>query len=75
MTTLIKNYQACWYPQSDSGFFYFTYFNGERKRTTNVDAANFSIVLDILRNENPVYGNHETCEVITQTEDVGEGES
>ena len=39
-----------------------------------VDAAQFSIILDILRNEKPVYGNYKTASVTTQGEGVGEGE-
>jgi hypothetical protein len=40
-----------------------------------MDAANFACVLDILRNEDPVYGNATTGSVTTQAEDVGEEES
>ncbi len=72
--TLIESYQAWWNSQSNSGFFYFTYFNGDRKRTVDVDATSFAIVIDMLRNEKPVYGDHTTCNVTTQREDVGEGE-
>ncbi|MDO6674140.1 hypothetical protein Q4517_01080 [Tenacibaculum sp. 1_MG-2023] len=38
-------------------------------------AGNFARVIDILRNETPVYGNATTGSVTTQSELVGEEES
>lgn len=38
-------------------------------------ADNFARVIDILRNEEPVYGNSSTGSVTTATEEVGEEES
>lgn len=72
---LITGYQAWWRPQDSKGHFWFTYFDGQRKRTIDVNAESFSIVIDILRNEKPVYGDHTTAAVTTQTEPVGEGEA
>ena len=72
--TLLQSYQAWWDASQSQGYFWFSYFNGERHRTNGIDAANFSIMLDILRNERPVYGDHITPMVTTQTEGVGEGE-
>jgi len=40
-----------------------------------MNSENFSRVIDILRNEKPVYGNSSTGSVTTQGEDVGEEES
>ena len=39
-----------------------------------MDADNFARVIDILRNEEPVYGNSTTGSVTTQSEEVGENE-
>ena len=71
----ILTYQAQWEPQRGKGVFAFTYFDGERFPTPYLDAEDFSIILDILRNEKPVYGEHETGRVTTQREPVGEEES
>jgi len=71
---LINSYQAWWRPQDGKGHFWFTYFDDVRERTTDVDAESFGIILDILRNEKPVYGDHTTAAVTTQTEPTGEEE-
>lgn len=72
---LITSYQAWWRPQHGKGHFWFTYFDGTRLRTTDVNAESFRIVVDILRNEKPVYGDHTTAAVTTQTEPTGEEET
>lgn len=72
---LINHYQAWWDSSANRGYFWFTYFDGERKRTDAVNAENFRIVNDILRNEKPVYGDHTRAMVTTQSEEVGEEES
>ena len=54
---------------------YFTTFRGERQETPYMDADNFARVVDILRNETPVYGNASTGSVTTQGEEVGEEET
>jgi hypothetical protein len=72
---LVTSYQAYWRPHQNKGNFWFTYFDGQRIRTADVDAHNFQIVLDILRNEKPVYGDHTTAAVTTQTEPTGEEEA
>lgn len=72
---LVESYQAFWRPHEGKGHFYFTYQNGDRRRTPDMGVDSFRIVLDILRNEKPVYGDHTTGEVTTQTEPTGEEES
>ena len=71
---LINSYQAWRRPQDGKGHFWFTYFDGKRVRTSDVNGESFGIVLDILRNEKPVYGDHVTVAVTTQTEPTGEEE-
>jgi len=73
--TLLKGYQALWDPKIDLGKFYFTTFQGKREETPYMNAANFARVIDILRNEEPVYGNASTGSVTTQGEEIGEEES
>jgi hypothetical protein len=73
--TLLKGYQALWDPKIDLGKFYFTTHQGQRQETPYMTAENFARVLDILRNEKPVYGNATTGSVTTQGEGVGEEET
>lgn len=72
--TKLKGYQAVWDPKIDLGKFYFTTFQGKREETPYMTADNFARVIDILRNEDPVYGNSSTGSVTTQLEEIGEGE-
>ena len=73
--TKLQAYQALWDPKIDLGKFYFTNFRGAREETPYMTAGNFARVLDILRNEDPVYGNASTGSVTTQGEGVGDEES
>ena len=73
--TKLDGYQAVWDPKIDLGKFYFTTFQGDRNETPYMTAENFARVLDILRNESPVYGNADTGSVTTQGEGVGDEES
>lgn len=72
--TKLTDYQALWDPKIDLGKFYFTTFEGKREETPYMTAENFARTLDILRNEDPVYGNSSTGSVTSQGEPVGEGE-
>ena len=47
----------------------------QREETPYMNADNFARVIDILRNEDPVYGNASTGQVTTLGEEVGEEES
>ena len=71
----LKAYQALWDPKISLGKFYFTTFEGKREETPYIDAPNFARVIDILRNEKPVYGNASTASVTTASEIVGEQET
>lgn len=73
--TKLNGYQALWDPKIDMGKFYFTTFRGKREETPYMTAENFARVLDILRNEEPVFGNASTGSVTTQGEEPGEEES
>jgi hypothetical protein len=73
--TLLDKYQALWDPKIGLGKFYFTTFQGQRQETPYMDADNFARVIDILRNETPVYGNASTGSVTTQAEEPGEEET
>jgi hypothetical protein len=72
---LINKYQAWWDASTNSGFFWFTYFDGVRSKSISVNAESFAIITDLLRNEKPVYGDHTKALVTTQSEEVGEEES
>lgn len=73
--TKLASYQALWDPKIGMGKFYFTTHDGKREETPYMDASNFARVIDILRHEEPVYGNASTGSVTSQTEPVGEGEA
>jgi hypothetical protein len=73
--TKLKGYQALWDPKIDLGKFYFTDHRNLRKETPYMTADNFARVIDILRNETPVYGNASTGSVNTTGEQIGEEES
>jgi hypothetical protein len=69
---LIKSYQVWWDSSAGVGYFWFTYSDGERQRTGIVAQDSFRIVIDILRNEKRVYGDHLRTMVTTQSGEVGE---
>ena len=73
--TKLEGYQALWDPKIDLGKFYFTTSHGKRQETPYMTADNFARVIDILRHEEPVYGNASTGSVTSQLEPVGEDES
>jgi len=72
---LINQYQAWWDSSLNQGHFWFTYFDGHREHTGTVNAESFAIIIDMLRNEKPVYGDHTRALVTTQSEEVGEEET
>ena len=73
--TKLSGYQAVWDPKISMGKFYFTHFTGRRQETPYMGADDFARVIDILRNEDPVYGNANTGSVTTQLEEIGEEET
>jgi hypothetical protein len=75
---MIDTYQVAWDSNRNRGHFWFTYDDGTRHRTQpawGVDADSFRILIDILRNEKPVFGDHTTATVVTSQEEVGEEET
>lgn len=64
----ITSYQALWRPQDNKGHFWFTYFDGDRERTADLDAESFRIVLEILDTEKPIFGDHTTAAVAVHSE-------
>lgn len=72
---LVTNYQPWWDTSTSRGFFWITYHNGDRVRTVDVNGEAFRIILDILRNEKPVYVDPATAAVTTYAEPAGEEES
>jgi hypothetical protein len=75
MARFIETYQVAWNSSIGRGHFWFVYNDGTRHRTEpvwGVDANSFRILIDILRNERPVFGDHTTATVVTWEEEVGE---
>ncbi len=59
----ITSYQALWRPQDKKGHFWFTYFDGDRERTADLDAESFKIILEVLDTDKPIFGDHATSTV------------
>lgn len=59
----INSYQALWHPKDNKGFFWFTYTDGERQRTIDLESESFRIVLEILNTDKPIFGDHATAAV------------
>lgn len=59
----ITSYQALWKPQENRGHFWFTYFDGDRQRTDDLDGENFKIILEVLDTDRPIFVNHVTSSV------------
>jgi hypothetical protein len=59
----ITSYQALWRPQDKKGHFWFTYFDGDRERTADLDAESFKIILEVLDTDKPIFGDHTTSTV------------
>ncbi len=64
----ITSYQALWRPKENKGHFWFTYFDGDRQRTIDLDAESFTILLEILDTEKPIFGDHTTACVAVHSE-------
>ncbi|HEY9607832.1 MAG TPA: hypothetical protein V6C93_00625 [Allocoleopsis sp.] len=64
----ITSYQALWRPQDNKGHFWFTYFDGERERTIDLDPESFKILLEILNTDKPIFGDHKTASVAVHSE-------
>ncbi len=64
----IASYQALWRPQDNKGHFWFTYFDGDRERTDDLDAESFKILLEILDTDKPIFGDHTTASVAVHSE-------
>lgn len=69
----ITHYQAAWHVTSHSGNITLVYNGGEHV-ITGLKADAFHAVVDILRNERPVYWNSTDQTIHTLSELVGEGE-
>lgn len=69
----ITHYQAAWHINSNSGNITLITPSGEHT-LTGLNAETFHAVVDILRNERPVYWNPADNVIHTLSELVGEGE-
>lgn len=64
----ITSYQALWRPQDQKGHFWFTYFDGRRERTMDLDAKSFRTILKILDTNKPIFANHLTSTVAVHSQ-------
>lgn len=64
----ITSYQALWRPQENKGHFWFTYYDGDRQRTDDLDPDSFKTILEVLDTDKPVFGDHTTSAVAVHSE-------
>lgn len=64
----VISYQALWRPQDKKGHFWFTYFDGNRERTIDLDSENFQIILEIVNTDKPIFGDHTTAAIAVHSE-------
>jgi hypothetical protein len=69
----VTHYQATWHVRSNSGNVNLVMPNAQHE-ITGLDSGAFHALVDILRNERPVYWNETDQTVHTLSELVGEGE-
>jgi hypothetical protein len=56
----IASYQALWRPMENKGHFWFTYFDGDRERTMDLDPENFRTLMKVLDTDQPIFADHTT---------------
>lgn len=64
----IESYQAVWRPQDNKGHFWFTYFDGDRERTMDLDAESFKTMLKVLDTDRPIFGDHASSSVAVHSQ-------
>lgn len=64
----ITSYQALWRPQDNRGHFWFTYFDGEKARTIDLDAESFRTMLKVLDTDKPIFGDHTTSAIAVHSQ-------
>ena len=64
----ITSYQAMWRPLDHKGYFWFTYFDGQKERTMDLDAESFKTMIKILDTDKPVFGDHITAAVAVHSQ-------
>ncbi len=64
----ITSYQALWRPQENKGHFWFTYYDGDRERTMDLDAESFRTMMKVLDTDKPVFGDHTTSAVAVHSQ-------
>lgn len=70
----IESYAIMWNTDNDEGSINLILENGETRMLSADSAAECSLLVDILRNESPVYIHVRHNQLITGIEPVGEGE-
>ena len=64
----ITSYQALWKPLEHKGHFWFTYYDGERERTGDLDAESFRTIMKVLDTDKPIFGDHTTSAVAVHSQ-------
>lgn len=64
----ITSYQALWRSQDKKGHFWFTYFDGKRERTIDLDADSFRTMMRVLNTDKPIFANQTTSAVAVHSQ-------
>ena len=71
----INSYRAMWTSDTKVGVFKFLLERGIQSDEVKVNSPEeFSVIIDLLRNESPVYFSPGNKAITTYTEPIGEGE-
>lgn len=72
---VIEQYKITWRPEDDAGMVHLALANGAGASLPIDSAAEAAFLLDMLRNESPVFYDTENRLLATGMEPVGEGEA
>ncbi|HEY9823196.1 MAG TPA: hypothetical protein V6D43_25395 [Candidatus Sericytochromatia bacterium] len=64
----IASYQALWRPQEKKGHFWFTYFDGNRERSIDLDAESFRTMMKVLDTDKPIFADCTTSAVAVHSQ-------
>ncbi len=76
MSVQVSNYYARWSPTNHQGYVVIYWSGGSKSFPESCfqDPIEFQIVIDLLRNEEPVWWDESTQRLYVYNEPVGEGE-
>ncbi|HAA26855.1 MAG TPA: hypothetical protein DCE56_03210 [Cyanobacteria bacterium UBA8553] len=64
----ITSYQALWRPVENKGHFWFTYSDGDRERTMDLDPESFRTMMKVLDTDKPIFADHSTSVIAVNSQ-------